>query len=389
MVRKHIDGAWFERSLADGNLAHWLSAAVTDSGFFRVSLDRRWRPTGEAVGTLVSQSRLLYAFAAGWQLTRDERYRAAVRGGAEFLLRHFRDAEHGGWAWSCDERGAVLDDEKNTYGHAFVILGLSHAYRATGDERFRSAARETWEVVRTRLRDAHGGYVWHTTRDFAHPTDQRSQNPMMHLFESLLALYDVSGEKAVFDGAGELLGFLFGRLYQPSGGYLPEAYDPDWRPLPDQEGGLIDVGHQFEWAYLLSEAVQRGLPPAHLATGRQLLETGMRLGYDDAAGGIVGSVTYDGTPRTRVKGWWQQCELLRALMRYAARHEQPELWEPFTQSLEFAKRYLMDFEFGGWYESFDPTRPDHTPTHKGSIWKAGYHVTGMHVEALRLVGRLA
>ncbi|KPK80762.1 MAG: hypothetical protein AMJ81_11400, partial [Phycisphaerae bacterium SM23_33] len=92
--------------------------------------------------------------------------------------------------------------------------------------------------------------------------------------------------------------------------------------------------------------------------------------------------------RSKDKGWWQQCEHLRALMRYAADHGRDDLWGPFQKSLAFVKANFLDAEYGGWYGSYDPQRPRRPgDARKGSTWKVGYHDTGMYLEALRLAGK--
>ena len=380
MVRRHIDGEWFRKSLVEDNLSHWLAAAATESGFFRSALDRRWRPAGRQVATLVSQSRLLFVMAAGYEVTGREDYRRALRKGAEFLLSHFRDDEHGGWFWSVDADGRPIDMHKDSYGHAFVIFGLSHAGRVTGERRYLQVALETWGVVKTNFRDELGGIYRRAGRDWSDRAGH-SQNPMMHLFEALLALHDATGSQEVLDDALALAEFIFTRLYDAAGGYLPEEYDELWRPLPVERGGRVDLGHQFEWAFLLSQAVAKGFPARYLETGQRLLAFGMAHGFDAEAGGIFLSTDYTGAVRNRDKGWWQQCEHLRALMRYAAEHGRNDLWEPFEKSLAFVKAHFIDSRYGGWYAAPDGGAGG---GRKGSVWKAGYHTTGMYLEALRL-----
>ena len=384
MIRRHIDGEWFRRSLVEDNLAHWLAAAVTDSGFFRSALDRRWRPAERQVATLVSQSRLLFVMAAGYEVTGREDYIQAVRKGADFLLSHFRDEEHGGWFWAVDAEGHPVDMHKDCYGHAFVIFGLSHAGRVTGEERYLQAALETWGVVKSRFRDELGGIYRRAGRDWSGRSGH-SQNPMMHLFEALLALHDATGSQQVLDDARALAEFIFTRLYDADAGCLPEEFDELWRPLPAERGGRVDLGHQFEWAFLLSRAVAKGFPPRYLQTGRRLLEFGMAHGFDAEAGGIFSSADYSGKPRGQAKGWWQQCEHLRALMHYAAEHGQDDLWGPFEKSLAFVREHFIDSEYGGWYAS---AGGGSGVGRKGSAWKVGYHTTGMYLEALRLAGEL-
>ena len=201
-----FDFAWFKGHVL-GLLAKWLGA-VTDEGMFLPHFDRRWKRREEGEGTLVSQSRLLYNFARGFELTGEEAYLDAVEQGARFLLDRFRDDEHGGWFWSCARDGSVLDRKKDCYGHAFVIFGLSHAARATGDEDLKRAALETWDVLKTRFRDGHGGFARSMSRDFSRADEARSQNPIMHLFEALLALGDLEGAGHIHKGAEEVAGVV-------------------------------------------------------------------------------------------------------------------------------------------------------------------------------------
>lgn len=379
-----LDREWFRRALVD-ETARWRAAASTPNGFFQPSLDREWRPVGQQTGTLVSQSRLIFVMAAGYDHTRDRAYLEAVRKGAEFLLAHFRDTEHGGWFWSVSPEGEVLDTAKDSYGHAFVIFGVAHAARVTGDARFREAALGTWSEMKARLRDSAGFIKPRTTLDFGEVRGVNSQNPMMHLFEALLALHDVTGSRQVLEETQALADAIFGRLFQHHQGCLPELFDVEWKPLAPSRGGRIELGHQFEWAFLLSRAVEKGLPRRFLKTGGRLLDYGMKHAYDAEAGGIYSRGDYQGNATRGPKGWWEQAEFLRALAHYAALRGRADLWPAFEKSLDFVKRNFIDAEHGGWFGSYDPGTPrDGRRLHKGSPWMVGYHVVGMYAEALRL-----
>ncbi len=412
-VRKHVDPVWFRKSLVEDNLTHWLAAAPTPNGFFQVSLDRQWKPYAKQVGTLVSQPRQLFVMAAGYRVTRDPAYREAARKGAEFMLEHFRDKQYGGWFAMVGPDGAVLDTHKNAYGHAFVIFGLSHAWQATRDERFRKAALQTWEEMKTKMRDKDGFIRPQAARDFSQmrgpaeesplfkefravsppagaypPSTINNQNPMMHLFEALLALHDATGLKTVLKDAEELASNIFTKLFQEREGYLPEMFDENWKPLPPEKRGYIEIGHQMEWAYLLSRGVEKGLPAKFLAIGERLLEYGMK-GYDAENGGLFSRGNYQGGISRDGKSWWEQCETLRCMMHWAALRGRGDLWGPFDKSLEFVKQDFIDSEYGGWYASYNPKIPrDERRAFKGSIGKIGYHDSGMYLEGLRLSGAL-
>jgi len=387
-VRDHIDAEWFRKTLA-GETANWLKAAATPTGFFQVTLDRQWRPLEKQIATLTSQNRQIFVMATGYELTRETAYLEAMKKGADFLLKNFRDSRYGGLFFSVTPDGKAADERKDCYGHAFAVFGLAHAARVSRDTRYREAALETWGEMKKNLRDQAGFFKPATSRDFSQVQGTNSQNPMMHLFEALLALHDATKSKAIYRDAEAHARAMFaqgpGQLFQPGGGFLPEVYDGAWKPLPVDQRGRIDLGHQFEWAFLLSHAVEKGFPRTYLSIGERLLEYGMKVAYDRGQGGIFSTSDYGGSRDDRPKMWWQQCEMLRALMHYAVLRGRADLWAPFGQSLEFVKRNFIDSEHGGWYGAYDPAQPrEGKALNKGSLSQVGYHVCGMYAEAVRL-----
>lgn len=374
-----LNAAWFRTHLLDEILPRWLQRTPAPGGLFLPQLDREWRPQTPQQATIVSQSRLVFNFAQGCALTGDAACRVAVEAGAQALATTLRDQEHGGWHWSCGPDGAVLDARKDTYGHAFVLFGLAHAFRATGRQEFLRAAEDAWTVINTRLRDPHGGFVQRTAPDFSAPAEGRSVNPLMHLFEALLAIGAVEER---FLGEAERLAAFVVPLAHPQDGLLPERYTSDWVELPADAGGYIDLGHAFEWACLLSAGVEQGLPDSLLAPAGRFLEAGLRLGIDPDDGGARSAASPDGLPRLGGKVWWPQCEAIRALIHFAAVRGRDDLLPAASRMLDFVRAHFLDPEYGGWYGSL---HPDGTPAHcgKGSEWKVDYHVVGMCMEAIR------
>jgi mannose/cellobiose epimerase-like protein (N-acyl-D-glucosamine 2-epimerase family) len=211
---KRIDTEWQRSALIDGHLARWLAVAPTESGLFRTAVDRNWAPKPVQPGDVTGQSRLIYAMAIGYEVTRDKRYLDAAQRGADFLLTRFQDPVHGGFFYRVAPDGKVIADYKNTYGHAFALFALSHLYRVTKEERYRTAALATWQAIDRGLRDTHGGFR-DTQRDFlAGAPANRSQNPVMHMFEALLALIDATQDPAARAGATSVGNFVVYKLMQ-------------------------------------------------------------------------------------------------------------------------------------------------------------------------------
>jgi len=399
---------WLRNHLVNDILPHWLDATVTENGFFWPQLDRQWQRRSPGFATLVSQSRLVSVFSIGYAITGEKAYREAAAAGADFLLRAFDDRIHGGWHWSCDPEGKLLDEKKDCYGHAFAIYGLAHAYRATKDSRYRKAAERTWDVVDSRFRDKRGGLVWHMTADFRPMDSQRSQNPMMHMFEALTELADAAGDRSGrSDGqfilpAQRIADFLFLPIADNDLPPLPEIYDLEWTPVPSaagvgaggdpavaracpvrsDTGGYSAGGHLFEWAFLLSMAVERGMDAAYMRFAERCLRNATDLAYDREHPGVITQVSLEGKPVNYAKSFWEPCEAIRALLHFAVRHGRTDLLPACRDILGFVQQHFVDPEHGGFYANL--TREGAIVNAvKGSEWKVDYHTTGMCAEAIR------
>ena len=364
--------AWFAKSLIEDNLPHWLNAVPSENGFLKPKLAADWSAKDEQFATIVSQSRLIYTLGMGYIATSDKRYLVEMERGCEFLLQYFVDQKDGGFIWSVEPDGTSKDRIKDSYGHAFGIFGLSHAYMITKNEKYKKAALAAWLSTRTKMMDPYGGLYFKAAEDYSNPSGA-SQNPVMHYFESLLALYEATRIPEVLVDADSIADFVTTRLWR-SPGFIPEGFDSGWRvPVENDSGVYIVIGHQAEWAFLLSRGVELGLSPRYLRFGQKLMDYAMEHGYDEVMGGL-------GEPPSRqAKGSWQQAEFLRALMRYADLHGRTEFWEPAEKTRQLIESNFMDPKLGGW--------PDRTTGDKGSEWHCGYHEVGMYLEGMRVAKR--
>ncbi len=352
-----IDVAWHTRNLAEVVLPRWLELAPTENGFMKSAFDRNWKPKAEQPGYLTDQARLVYSMIAGYEITRDKRYLAAAHQGTDFLLTRFLDPVHGGFYTRVAADGKVIYDSKFTYGNAFALLALSHMARVTGEARYRTAALAAWRDIDLSLRDGKGGFFRDLPRNFsktgAVATASRTQNPLMHLFEALLALHDATGDPVAMKGAKSLGEFVVYRLLQgqpDNGASIPEWYDSDWKPHATKEkGGYTDIGHQFEWAHLLWEAESRGLTGIYGQTAERLLNFAIKNGYDEVNGGAYRVQYPDGTLE-KDKFWWQQTEAMRAFMMSATINKKKDMWRRYEQTQKLVQDQFIDKTNGGWHD---------------------------------------
>lgn len=382
-VASHIDGEWYRRSLEEAHLSHWLHALPTEGGFFNTAVSRKWQALENQPGDLVGQARAIYVMAIGHELTGNPEYLNQVKKGSDFLLKNFHDPLYGGWYAAVKPDGKMKIGNKRLYGHAFVILALAHAYRATKDQRYLDVALQTWQEIQFRFADRTGGYKTALTQDFTKSMADNSQNPIMHLFEALLALHEASGSSTASEGANIIAKFVAYKLLEgleDGSARIPELYDTGWKALDQAHGGYIDIGHQFEWAYLFSAGTEAGLSPIYAGVAERLLSYALAKGYDNANGGVFTSLSPDGK-LNRNKGYWQQAEALRAFMHHATIRGRTDLWARVTQMTEFIQAELLDQENGGW---FSAATPECRRGLCADLQPDGYHMTALHYEAIRL-----
>jgi mannose-6-phosphate isomerase len=157
-----------------------------------------------------------------------------------------------------DADGSICDARRDLYDHAFHILALSWAYRATGDAQILALAIETLAFVDEAMGCAQGG--WFEGCPASLP---RRQNPHMHMFEALLALFEASGDTAYLNRAGDIAVLLAERFIDPDTGLLFENFDDDLVPI---RPARIEPGHMAEWCWLLHKyATLTAEPPLGIA----------------------------------------------------------------------------------------------------------------------------
>ncbi|WP_243655655.1 AGE family epimerase/isomerase [Roseateles saccharophilus] len=335
---------------------------------------------------MTGQARLVYAFAAGHELTQERRYLDLARRGADLLLERFHDPLHGGFFHTLAPDGSPRAMHKRAYGHAFALLALAELYRVGRDARHRDAALRAWAEIETGFFDAMGGLVNECGRDFKPFPGARTQNPVMHMFEAVLALAEGSGDKAAQAGARRLGDFVAYRLLQGQaesdggGARIPEWYDEAWKPLPSKDaGGYIDLGHQFEWSHLLTTGA--AVSPVYPQVAERVLAYALAAGYDEIDGGCGTRAFPDGARADASKGWWQQAECLHALLVAAQASGRNDLWRRYEQTLGLVREQLVDAGQGGWQAAYAlPCRSGGCKDEQPDP----YHMVRLHQAALKL-----
>lgn len=288
-------GVWCAAWLRDAALPLWADVGVEPrDGGFREALTWTGAPHDPRYRARV-QARQVFVFASA-EAEGLGPWGAVARRGFDLFARRAR-RQDGLFMAALDPAGAPLDAEAYLYEQAFVLLALAALGDATGG----LALRRRLEG----FRHPAGGFREAGERPF-------QANAQMHLLEAALAWEAAGGDAGWAELADELVELALSRFIDPATGALSEFFDADWRPLAGP-AGLIEPGHQFEWAWLLERWGRARGRPEGLATARRLFAVG-RKGFDPRRNVAVDALTDDLAIRDHAARLWPQTEHLKAAL---------------------------------------------------------------------------
>ncbi|MGZ3377612.1 MAG: AGE family epimerase/isomerase [Phenylobacterium sp.] len=292
--------AWYRAWLSEAALPLWASSGVDPvGGLFQETLDLAGRPV-EAPRRARAQARQVFVFAEAARAGYGARWLQVARTGWARFAAAYRRPD-GLFLNRAAADGTPIDAEADNYEQAFVLLAMAALQAADPGLSFAAEAEALLGALQAR-RVAGGGF----RENGPHPYQA---NCHMHLFESALAWEPLGGAvwRALSD---EIAGLAMDRFIDPATGALREFFDADWRAL-EGEGGLVEPGHQFEWAWLLDRwGRARGNAEA-LSAARRLFETGLK-GLDPAREVAVNALWDDFSVRDGAARLWPQTEHLKA-----------------------------------------------------------------------------
>ena len=289
------DPAWWVDWLSTRALPLWSTAgfdARNASFVERLALDGSPQP--DVPRRLMVQARQIHAFATaarnGWFHGGAD---LALRAGETMIARYHARGGLEGWAFSVDRSGNVVDERRDLYAHAFVVLALSALARIDPAARYRDLIRGTMAFLEREMAHPAGGYVeqWPVV---ALP---RRQNPHMHLLEAFLSLAE-TGDCGDVRGPITTLLDLFDRHFCPAGcSGMREYYEGDWTAVGEPR---FEPGHHFEWIWLLTRYTTLSGIATDDRIGRLM---GPALRGIDARGRVVEHVAADGRAASTCRLW--------------------------------------------------------------------------------------
>ena len=344
----------------------WCFGADHAGGGFHEALERDLTPSRADRRTRV-QARQIQVYAAAGLSGWPGPWRDAVDHGLADLFTH-RERADGLFCGLTDPRGSPVDGIGPLYDQDFVLLALATSARALPEraDDLRASGLALGAAVRRTFTHDAGGFRALASEDLF------LADPIMHLFEAALAWIEADGGPFWDTLADELAELFLGRMYQPEGARIREAFDASWGLASGPEGQILMPGHHFEWAWLIERwALRRGRDDAS-AVARALYASGER-GVDPASGLVVDALHEDFSIARGSSRLWPQTERVKAALLLApadAREAAPFLASAM-QAAEAMASIRRQRVFGR-MRRWRAERPDAAPALASSF----YHIAG-------------
>ncbi len=374
----------WRRWLFDGALPFWAEAGCDrQHGGFHERLDAAGRPFPGDAKRIVVQMRQTYVFSHAAVMSGDPRLLDVARHGWEFWTRHGWHPENGGWVHALTGDGGIADARRDCYDHAFALFCCAWYARASGETAPLDLASRTIEWMDGHLADTVDGGFLEALEDVPGRRPRR-QNPHMHLFEALSALYELTGEQEWRRRAEQMLDLLADRFVQPDG-TLAEYFTQDWRPEDGMSGRIREPGHHFEWVWLLHRWGGVCDTIRYRPIADRLFDWALTHGVDTAEGMVFApfdAVDPDGQVLRATKRLWPQTEFIKACVVRADAGD--------TEAASLADRQLesmwinyLQGQPGLWRDRLER---DGAPVSTDSPASSFYHLFLCLSEVLRLKG---
>ncbi|MEM6554356.1 MAG: AGE family epimerase/isomerase [Pseudomonadota bacterium] len=261
----------------------------------------------------------------------------------DLQLRH----PYGGWVHIVDAYGRPVDEKRDLYDHAFIVLAGATAHKATENPRALAIARDAMSFITSELRDLDVG-GWFEADPASTP---RRSNPHMHLLEAMLAYESASGDESALDVAREIVWLFESKFFNPRNDVMGEYFDSTWAPETSENNSVFEPGHHYEWAYLLYLFEQRTGHDTR-SWRRRLINRADQTGLNPKTNFALNAVKANGQIVNGDSRLWHQLERFRAYLHHP---EQVSLHSSQQLLSSIFASYLDRGPKGGWIDEIDAT----------------------------------
>jgi mannobiose 2-epimerase len=364
-------------------LEYWKTYAIDaeDGGFYcELTNDNQVVP-GALKGSVLN-ARILWSFAAGYNITKNESYLPVAKRALNYIRDYFVDQEFGGVYWSVAANGVPADTKKQVYALAFTIYGLSEYYKATNDEDALQLAKSLYSDIEKHSFDSNkGGYLEAFTRDWKliddlrlsdkDANEKKTMNTHLHILEAYTTLYRVWPDEKLGAQIRGLIGDFIQHIVDAKNHHLILFFNEDWQVKSD----VVSYGHDIEASWLLLEAAEALHDHKLIDEVEQLSVKIARASIEGIAAG--GGMNYEYEPAAHhliaEKHWWVQAEAVVGFYNAWQISGDSAFLKQSLASWNYTRQNIIDHIKGEWFWGLNADGSLMQGYGKAGLWKCPYH----------------
>jgi N-acylglucosamine 2-epimerase len=364
---------FYKEALLNNVIDFWTKNSLDkEYGGYFTCLDRQ----GKVYDTdkfIWLQCRQVWMFSALFnRLEKKSQWLDIAKLGADFLAKNGMD-ESGNWYFSLDRKGKPLIAPYNIFSDCFAAMAFSQYSLASGDEKAKNIALNTYQNILRRKSNPKGRY----TKAIAGARPMITMAVPMILANLSLELEWLLTPQQLDSALDMCVNEVLGLFYDKQLGLLLENVAPDGEKLDCFEGRLINPGHSIEAMWFLMDIGRRRNDKALINKCCDIMFKTLKYGWDEKYGGIFYFMDAHGHPAQQLecdqKLWWVHLETLVALIMAYANTGKEEYWLWFRKIHDYAWEHFADRQYGEWFGYLN-RQGEVLLQAKGGKWKGCFHV---------------
>lgn len=342
----------------------------------------------------VLNSRILWAFSAAYQLTKEPAYLEYAERAYHYFVDHFIDKTYGGVYWSVDYKGDPADKKKQIYAQGFAVYALSEFYGAAGLPAAKQYATDLFGAIEKFSYDKlRGGYIdaftetWTSMQEIRlsdkDANEKKTMNTHLHVLEAYTNFYRIWPDELVKTKITALLQNFSDYIIDEKTGHLILFFDEDW----NRKSTIISYGHDIEAAWLLQEAaevIDDGEMVAYTKKIAVKMAAAAKEGID-ADGGLWYEYEPANNHLIKEKHWWPQAEAIVGFFNAWQVSGKEEYLQLSMQNWAFTKKHIVDTKSGEWAWGVTDDYSIMKNQDKIGIWKCPYHNSRACMEIIKRI----
>ncbi len=363
----------YKNELLNNILPFWLKNSKDEkNGGYFTCLDRQGNVFDEDKFMWL-QGRELWCFSYMYNSVeaRDEWLNMALHG-ASFMEKYGRD-EEGNWYFSVTKDGKPLVQPYNIFSDCFACMGFAALNKATGEEKYKKIALDTFHNILKRKDNWKGKY----NKQIAETRPLKNFSLPMILCNLALELEHIIGKERVFEFIPLVVNEVMNNFYDEESGLILENVSPEGKFVDCFEGRLLNPGHAIEAMWFIMDLGVRMNDEQLIQKATDIMLHTLEYSWDNEFGGIFYFMDVKGNLPQQLewdqKLWWVHVEALVALAKSYTLTKNKKCAKWFVKVHEYTWKHFKDNEYGEWFGYLN-RRGEVLLSLKGGKWKGCFHI---------------